>query len=221
MRRRFEEDPTEAIHLVVGSPPGSPPISPPPLLESSSNSEFTTPTEIATTHTGVDRIMRRMDAFDVDLGFIEQDATRVSDDVLALQGDWARDRDENKRLKRRLDELESYRTLPQVGLSTKGYGKNLSLIGLDEDVMGSTMEIEPNPRRSWWSMRNDGRNRWEMLEEAGGGVGAGNAGGIVAPEGRGCSYKTFLNCKPYSFNGTKGVVGLSRWFEKWSQSFNQ
>ncbi|GJV62087.1 hypothetical protein Tco_1468187 [Tanacetum coccineum] len=38
-----EEDPTEAIHLVVGSPPGSPPISPPPLLESSSNSEFTTP----------------------------------------------------------------------------------------------------------------------------------------------------------------------------------
>ncbi|GKC46805.1 hypothetical protein Tco_1064527 [Tanacetum coccineum] len=38
-----------------------------------------------------------------------------------------------------------------------------------------------------------------------GGFEAGNAEGIVAPEGRGCSYKTFLNCKPYSFNGTEGL----------------
>ncbi|GJR47486.1 putative reverse transcriptase domain-containing protein [Tanacetum coccineum] len=35
----------------------------------------------------------------------------------------------------------------------------------------------------------------------------------------GCSYKTFLNCKPHSFNGTEGVVGLSRWFEKMKQVF--
>nr|GEX12103.1 hypothetical protein [Tanacetum cinerariifolium] len=26
-----------------------------------------------------------------------------------------------------------------------------------------------------------------------------------------CSYKTFMNCKPYSFNGTEGVVGLKHW----------
>ncbi|GKC82902.1 hypothetical protein Tco_1138619, partial [Tanacetum coccineum] len=41
-------------------------------------------TEIAVTRTGVNRIRMCMDAFDVDLGFIERDATRTSDDVLAL-----------------------------------------------------------------------------------------------------------------------------------------
>ncbi|GKC03172.1 hypothetical protein Tco_0994782 [Tanacetum coccineum] len=63
-------------------------------------------TEIVVTRTRVDRIRRRIDAFDVDLGLIKQDATRVSDDVLALQEDSARDREENMRLERRLDELE-------------------------------------------------------------------------------------------------------------------
>nr|GFC87988.1 putative reverse transcriptase domain-containing protein [Tanacetum cinerariifolium] len=36
---------------------------------------------------------------------------------------------------------------------------------------------------------------------------------------QGYSYKTFMNCKPHSFNGTKGVVGLKRWFEKMGQVF--
>ncbi|GKA08386.1 reverse transcriptase domain-containing protein, partial [Tanacetum coccineum] len=42
----------------------------------------------------------------------------------------------------------------------------------------------------------------------------GNARGNVAPEVRGCTYKTFLACNPYTFSGSKGIVGLSRWFEK-------
>nr|GEX40872.1 putative reverse transcriptase domain-containing protein [Tanacetum cinerariifolium] len=36
---------------------------------------------------------------------------------------------------------------------------------------------------------------------------------------QGCSYKTFMNCKPHSFNGNEGVVGLKRWFEKMEQVF--
>ncbi|GJW43610.1 hypothetical protein Tco_0072409 [Tanacetum coccineum] len=47
-----------------------------------------------------------------------------------------------------------------------------------------------------------------------GGSGSANTGGVVALDVHGCSYKTFLNCKPHSFNGTEGVVGLSHWFEK-------
>ncbi|GKB96734.1 hypothetical protein Tco_0982871 [Tanacetum coccineum] len=39
-----------------------------------------------------------------------------------------------------------------------------------------------------------------------------NAGGTVNVQG--CSHKTFINGKPHSFNGTKGVVGLRRWIEK-------
>ncbi|GJY71078.1 putative reverse transcriptase domain-containing protein [Tanacetum coccineum] len=52
-----------------------------------------------------------------------------------------------------------------------------------------------------------------------GGSGSTNTGGTVAPEMHGCSYKTFTNGKPHSFNGTEGVVGLKRWFEKMEQVF--
>nr|GEX53574.1 putative reverse transcriptase domain-containing protein [Tanacetum cinerariifolium] len=52
-----------------------------------------------------------------------------------------------------------------------------------------------------------------------GGSGSADTGGIVLPEVKGCSYKTFMNCKPHSFNGTEGVVGLKRWFEKMEQVF--
>ncbi|GKB25541.1 hypothetical protein Tco_0864942 [Tanacetum coccineum] len=46
-----------------------------------------------------------------------------------------------------------------------------------------------------------------------------NTRGVVAPNVHGCTYKTFMNGKPHSFNGTKGVVGLRRWFEKVEQVF--
>nr|GEV24234.1 putative reverse transcriptase domain-containing protein [Tanacetum cinerariifolium] len=52
-----------------------------------------------------------------------------------------------------------------------------------------------------------------------------NAGGSRSTSTRrsadvqGCSYKTFMNCKPHSFNGTEGVVGLKHWFEKMEQVF--
>nr|GEY47253.1 putative reverse transcriptase domain-containing protein [Tanacetum cinerariifolium] len=31
---------------------------------------------------------------------------------------------------------------------------------------------------------------------------------------RECTYKDFLNCVPLKFNGTEGVIGLTRWFER-------
>nr|GEY43308.1 hypothetical protein [Tanacetum cinerariifolium] len=52
-----------------------------------------------------------------------------------------------------------------------------------------------------------------------GGSGSAYTGGIVAPKVNGCSYKTFINCKPYSFNGTEGVVRLKCWFEKMEQVY--
>nr|GEV79168.1 reverse transcriptase domain-containing protein [Tanacetum cinerariifolium] len=35
-----------------------------------------------------------------------------------------------------------------------------------------------------------------------------------APVARKCSYKEFMSCKPFSFKGSEGVVGLIRWFER-------
>ncbi|GJS45079.1 hypothetical protein Tco_0595200 [Tanacetum coccineum] len=40
-----------------------------------------------------------------------------------------------------------------------------------------------------------------------------------APVIRVCTYKNFLNCQPRNFSGTKGVVGLARWFEKMESVF--
>ncbi|GKE84682.1 reverse transcriptase domain-containing protein, partial [Tanacetum coccineum] len=37
---------------------------------------------------------------------------------------------------------------------------------------------------------------------------------------RECMYKDFLNCKPLTFKGTKGVVVLSQWFEKMESVFH-
>ncbi|GJV93234.1 zf-CCHC domain-containing protein [Tanacetum coccineum] len=53
-----------------------------------------------------------------------------------------------------------------------------------------------------------------------GGSGLANTRGTVAPEVQGCSYKTFTNGKPHSFNGTEGVVGLKRWLKKIEQVFD-
>ncbi|GKB58272.1 hypothetical protein Tco_0914458 [Tanacetum coccineum] len=52
-----------------------------------------------------------------------------------------------------------------------------------------------------------------------GGSGSTNTGETIVPEMHGCSYKTFMNGKPHSFKGTKGVVGLKCWFEKMEQVF--
>ncbi|GJS56976.1 hypothetical protein Tco_0651760 [Tanacetum coccineum] len=35
-----------------------------------------------------------------------------------------------------------------------------------------------------------------------------------------CSYKEFLTCKPYNFQGTGLAVGLSQWFEKMEYVFH-
>nr|GEX13335.1 reverse transcriptase domain-containing protein [Tanacetum cinerariifolium] len=57
------------------------------------------------------------------------------------------------------------------------------------------------------------------------GNGNGNGGGnghnfgglmLVARE---CTYQDFLKCQPFSFNETKGVVGLTHWFEKMETFF--
>ncbi|GKE13350.1 reverse transcriptase domain-containing protein, partial [Tanacetum coccineum] len=39
------------------------------------------------------------------------------------------------------------------------------------------------------------------------------------PVARKCSYKEFMSCQPFNFKGTKGVVGLIRWFERTESVF--
>nr|GFB25058.1 reverse transcriptase domain-containing protein [Tanacetum cinerariifolium] len=51
------------------------------------------------------------------------------------------------------------------------------------------------------------------------GNGGMNYGGFV-PMARECTFQDFLKCKPHTFSGTEGVVGLTRWFEKMETMFN-
>ncbi|GJZ26241.1 putative reverse transcriptase domain-containing protein [Tanacetum coccineum] len=58
------------------------------------------------------------------------------------------------------------------------------------------------------------------------GNGNGNRGGngynsgIFVHVARECTYQDFLKCQPLSFNGTEGVFGLTRWFEKMETVFH-
>ncbi|GJX30296.1 hypothetical protein Tco_0238375 [Tanacetum coccineum] len=47
----------------------------------------------------------------------------------------------------------------------------------------------------------------------------GNDRGVM-PVARECTYQDFIKCQPLNFKGTKGVVGLTRWFEKMETMFH-
>ncbi|GJX52025.1 hypothetical protein Tco_0280394 [Tanacetum coccineum] len=46
-----------------------------------------------------------------------------------------------------------------------------------------------------------------------------NFGGFM-PVAQECTYQEFLKCQPLNFNGTKGVIGLTCWFEKMETVFH-
>ncbi|GJT00444.1 putative reverse transcriptase domain-containing protein [Tanacetum coccineum] len=61
------------------------------------------------------------------------------------------------------------------------------------------------------------KNRANLDSAGSSGGNPGNVEGTMNVHG--CSHKTFMNGKPHTFNGTKGVVGLRRWIEKVEQVF--
>ncbi|GKE76255.1 hypothetical protein Tco_1542375, partial [Tanacetum coccineum] len=66
---------------------------------------------------------------------------------------------------------------------------------------------------------NGGNRNGENGNGNGNGGGNGyNFGGFVPT--RECTYQDFLKCQPLNFNGTEGVFGLTRWFEKMETVFH-
>nr|GFC01133.1 putative reverse transcriptase domain-containing protein [Tanacetum cinerariifolium] len=49
---------------------------------------------------------------------------------------------------------------------------------------------------------------------------SGSGGRRHVPTARVCTYKDFLNCQPFNFKGTEGVIGLTQWFEKMEYVFH-
>ncbi|GJW37786.1 hypothetical protein Tco_0060706 [Tanacetum coccineum] len=48
-----------------------------------------------------------------------------------------------------------------------------------------------------------------------------NTGPRETPIARKCTYKEFMSCQPFYFNGTEGAVGLIRWFERTESVFSR
>ncbi|GJU14603.1 reverse transcriptase domain-containing protein [Tanacetum coccineum] len=48
-----------------------------------------------------------------------------------------------------------------------------------------------------------------------------NTGPRETPVARKCTYKEFMSCQPFYFNGTEGVVGLIHWFERTELVFSR
>ncbi|GJR98758.1 hypothetical protein Tco_0270932 [Tanacetum coccineum] len=178
---------------------------PPPCSTFEERSSRTRQSEDAATHTGIDRLSRLMDAYDVDMGFIKRYDTRTTDHILSLEED-------NRRLRRGVDSLEVSSTLAAM-CRDRIEREFASLRAWVTERLGEgTMEARPveaiiECKRSKTNPDNTGGTRPT------------NDGGVIALEVHGCSYKTFLNYKPHSFNGTEGVVGLSRWFKKMESMF--
>ncbi|GJR17648.1 hypothetical protein Tco_0966175 [Tanacetum coccineum] len=103
-----------------------------------------------------------------------------------------------------LPALENFKQLALIGIMPPRRFKKKSVKRIVEKRVAKAIE-------EYEKTRTDSNNA--------GGSGSANTGGTVAPEMHGCSYKTFTNGKPHSFNGTEGVVGLKRWFEKMEQVF--
>ena len=61
-----------------------------------------------------------------------------------------------------------------------------------------------------------------LAEQAGAGPHhVGQAGAQAVDNHRFCTYKDFMNCKPTTFKGTEGAVGLTQWFEKMELVFHR
>ncbi|GJX27268.1 putative reverse transcriptase domain-containing protein [Tanacetum coccineum] len=87
---------------------------------------------------------------------------------------------------------------------------------------GGQEEVNGNGGNGNGGNRNGGNgNGGNGNRGNGNGNGGGNGynfGGFVPA--RECTYQDFLKCQPLNFNGTEGVVGLTRWFEKMETVFH-
>nr|GEU98251.1 hypothetical protein [Tanacetum cinerariifolium] len=85
-----------------------------------------------------------------------------------------------------------------------------------EELVGRRVAEEMEAREAARNLETLNENGDEQEVENGGNGNGGNRG----PMARECTFQDFLKCKPHTFSGTEGVIGLTRWFEKMETVFN-
>ncbi|GJS44237.1 putative reverse transcriptase domain-containing protein [Tanacetum coccineum] len=88
---------------------------------------------------------------------------------------------------------------------------------VDEVLKAYDTARNPKTKSKIENEQQDDHVEGDVNNENGNGNGNGNLnvnnGGVVLVA-RECTYQDFVKCQPLNFKGTKGVVGLTRWFEK-------
>ncbi|GJR69407.1 hypothetical protein Tco_0015472 [Tanacetum coccineum] len=173
--------------------------------------------EINANRLGINKLSGRMDAFNTNLGFIKRDATRTSDNVLALQEGRASNQEKIGKLKRRLDSLKVAERMGRGAIEARP-SNSIDVLAVYGTAQPPEPQGPPDGSQVAEPIAEYERNKANNPENAGG-TRPVNAGVVNASKVHGCSYKTFLNWKPHSFNGSEGVVGLSHWFKMMESMF--
>ncbi|GKA80353.1 putative reverse transcriptase domain-containing protein [Tanacetum coccineum] len=125
----------------------------------------------------------------------------------------------NELIDRRVAEaLEAHDAVRNLEPLVEGGGEQEEVIGDDHEGENEGNGNGGNKNGGVNGNGNGGGNDNENGNGNGGGNGF-NFGGFM-PVARECTYQDFLKCQPLNFNGTKGVVGLTRWFKKMETVFH-
>nr|GEU44753.1 putative reverse transcriptase domain-containing protein [Tanacetum cinerariifolium] len=105
-----------------------------------------------------------------------------------------------------------------------------------EELVSRRVAEEMEAREAARNLETLNENEEEQEGENGGNENGGNGGngngdngkngnrgmnyGCFMPMARECTFQDFLKCKPHTFSGTEGIVGLTRWFKKMETVFN-
>ncbi|GJX42020.1 putative reverse transcriptase domain-containing protein [Tanacetum coccineum] len=134
---------------------------------------------------------------------------------------------DNTRLRGMMDVASQRFTRASPTMPNTLSGASRTREGINEQIdrqMAGALGARTTARNLEPLMR-DGGGQEEVNGNGGNGNGNKNGGGngyhfggfVPAQE---CTYQDFLKCQPLSFNGTEGVVGLTRWFEKMETVFH-
>ncbi|GJR99674.1 hypothetical protein Tco_0316183 [Tanacetum coccineum] len=196
-------------------------------------------TEIATTHTGVDRAKqdRASDKEEIQRLRTQLDTAKVTATLAAMDQD---------RIERELYSIRVWLSRLQSEMIRRGAIearpiKSIDVLAVYGDARPSGSQGPPDVPYVVEQLifdrvieavatslaqheaytTNNARGAGKNTGGAGGNAGGAgeNTRGNIAPEVRGCTYKTFLACNPHTFSGIEGIVGLSRWFEKLESVF--
>nr|GEX18939.1 hypothetical protein [Tanacetum cinerariifolium] len=168
----------------------------------------------------VDRVTHPVIADDIPEK-LERDNIRLRDMMDVVSQRVTRSQRRELRIQR---EMRQFWTMPNTR-----FGASRTLKGVNEQIDRRVAEAlgARDTARNLEPLVGDGGKQEEVngngeANENGNGNRGGNGYNLTGfvHVSRECTYQDFLKCQPLSFNGKKGVVGLTRWFEKMEMVFH-